>query len=435
MASSDASLKVLAAGLPELECDLLGSWLTPEGTAFGVAQGGPLQCMAEQADVVLVDGAELLKDARWLDEAGRAAYTPAIVAVVARGGVVETVEALRNGATDCLVRPLRLDKLQVVLRNASGVKALQGRVERMRGSGDGGDAVGRIVGESPVMRQALALAARAADYPVDVLIRGETGTGKELFARALHAMSGRRQGPFVAVDCGALPSELFESLLFGHRKGAFTGANEDHVGLLAQAQGGTLFLDEVGNLPLDAQAKLLRALQTRETWRLGDVQASSLDIRVLAATHHDLEAAAAEGSFRLDFYHRLRDFPLTLPPLRQRAGDILLLAKLFLDRHRTRFQLPPLQLDEEVSAHLNAYPWPGNVRQLENAMKHAAVMGNGTVTLADLPEDLRRWVAPAGELALPSDPGFEAVLPTPVMPLWQAEKLVARVERQAVGSG
>lgn len=308
MASSDASLKVLAAGLPELECDLLGSWLAPEGTAFGVAQGRTLQCMAEQADVVLVDGAELLKDPRWLDEAGRAAYTPAIVAVVARGGVVETVEALRNEATDCLVRPLRLDKLQVVLRGThageglagkSGAHARFGRWRRRRRPRRR-----REPGDAPpwAWRRGRPTTRWTCSS------RGETGTGKELFARALHAMSGRR-GPLVAVDCGALPSELFESLLFGHRKGAFTGANEDHVGLLAQAQGGTLFLDEVGNLSLDAQAKLLRALQTRETWRLGDVQASSLDIRVLAATHHDLEAAAAQGSFRLDFFHRLRDFP------------------------------------------------------------------------------------------------------------------------------
>ena len=434
MASVEHRPLALAAGLPEQECALLRSWLEAEGWAFGQAPGSARQCMTDEAAVVLVDGDLLLSQPQWLDEAGRAGFTPAVVAVVARGGVKETVEALRSGASDCLVRPLQADKALLVLRHAAELKALQGRVESLRGGLDKESVVSRIVGESPAMRQALALAARAAALPVDVLIRGETGTGKELFARALHSLSGRSQGPFVAVDCGALPAELVDSLFFGHRKGAFTGATEDRPGLLEQAEGGTLFLDEVGNLPADAQAKLLRALQTRETWRLGGLQSIPLDIRVLAATHSDLEAEAKAGRFRLDLFHRLQDFPLSLPPLRERDGDVTLLAQLFILRHRVRFNLPPLSLDDEVLKRIQDYPWPGNVRQLENAMKHAAVMASDIVHLQDLPQELCVWEPKVAGPGAVIDKGIQFILPEGLMPLWQAEKLVVcQLETRLIG--
>jgi DNA-binding NtrC family response regulator len=236
----------------------------------------------------------------------------------------------------------------------------------------------------------------------------------------------------VAVDCGALPPDLVEGLLFGQRKGAFTGANEDKAGLLEQADGGTVFLDEVGNLPLDAQTKLLRVLQTRENWRLGDTAPRPLDLRVLAATNSDLEDQAQAGRFRLDLYHRLCDFPLRVPPLRERTGDAVLLARLFLNRHRVRFHLPPVKLADDVAARLRDYPWPGNVRQLENAMKQTAVLAEAEVSLEHLPQDVLSYVAPLQRPVEVQVPRFKA--PEGLMPLWKAEKLVrAEVESRLLG--
>jgi anaerobic nitric oxide reductase transcription regulator len=217
--------------------------------------------------------------------------------------------------------------------------------------------------------------------------------------------------------------------LFGQRKGAFTGATEDKAGILEQSDGGTVFLDEVGNLPLEAQTKLLRVLQTRENWRLGDTQPRPLDLRVLAATNADLEGSARLGGFRLDLYHRLCDFPLRVPPLRERGGDIEQLARLFLNRHRARFQLPPAVLGESVIERLRAYPWPGNVRQLENAMKQIAVLAEETVLPEHLPREVQEYVRTPFKSAVFGGP--EVTVPEGIQPLWKAERgVIAELERR-----
>lgn len=311
-----------------------------------------------------------------------------VVQVLESRDAARVAPALQAGAVDCLVSPLEAEPTRRRLRRCVQARSLWARLEERRAELRRGQSVSLLAGESPALRAVVAAAIQAADFPVDVVICGETGTGKELLARVLHECSGRAAGPFVVVDCGAINDELADSELFGHRKGAFTGAVSDREGLLSQAQGGTLFLDEVANLSLGVQAKLLRALQNREIWPLGESEPLALDLRVVSASHADLRALAAQGRFRLDLFHRLAGLELTLPPLRRRGRDILLLARLFLARHRERFGKGPCELSPEVEACLLRAAWPGNVRQLDNCMKQAALFSQDRVDLGVLPPDL-----------------------------------------------
>ncbi len=254
-----------------------------------------------------------------------------------------------------------------------------------------------LVGESPRMREACTLLAKAAGLDITVLVLGETGTGKELAARAIHDRSARRERRFVPVNCGALPGELVESELFGHARGAFTGAVTAKPGLFEEAQGGTIFLDEVGELPLAAQVKLNRALQEREIRPLGDTQPVKVDVRVIAATHRDLREEARAGRFREDLFYRLHVFPVTLPPLRERPGDVPLLAAHFLEKHARGHRRGLGGFEPEALRRLAAHAWPGNVRELENAVERAvAVAAAERIGAADLPPE----VAPAQASAL-----------------------------------
>jgi DNA-binding NtrC family response regulator len=414
---------IAAEGLSAEEREGLDALCAQEGWGLGPSAS---------ASVVLIDpGAD---GGAAAVEAAVGAHVRAgrqVVPVLERLGAALVAPSQRAGAADFLVRPWDRAKAASVLRHVLELGSLSDAVRGAEEKLWQGLPATRMAGESPALLAVLGAAAQAAEYPVDVLIHGETGTGKELLARVVHESSGRRLAPFVAVDCGAIHDDLADSLLFGHRRGAFTGAIADHAGLLEQANGGTLFLDEIGNLSPAVQAKLLRALQNREVWRLGDSAPRAVDLRVLAATHADLEAASAKGSFRADLYHRLADVRIVLPPLRERGGDIALLAHLFLDRHRSRFGLGPCALGPEALARLEAFHWPGNVRQLENALKQAAVLAAEQVLPEHLPQEVLdgpppRAAAPLGELA-----GLS--LPEGIVPLWELEQQVTtQVERRAI---
>jgi transcriptional regulator with PAS, ATPase and Fis domain len=239
---------------------------------------------------------------------------------------------------------------------------------------------------------------RVADSPATVLVTGESGTGKEIVARALHARSGRSAGPFVKVNCAAIPETLFESELFGYEKGAFTGAASRKPGRFELAHGGTLFLDEIGEMPLSTQPKLLRALQESSFYRVGGTRTISVDARLVAATNRDLRAAVRDGAFREDLFYRLNVVPIHLPPLRERRGDVARLAELLRARFATRFAKPCARIGTEALAALERHEWPGNIRELENAIERAVLLCDGPeLALADLPEELRAATPDAGD--------------------------------------
>jgi DNA-binding NtrC family response regulator len=260
---------------------------------------------------------------------------------------------------------------------------------------EGEDAAGAVLGRSPAMRRVQELAERVAQVDSTVLITGESGVGKEVLARFIHERSARAAGPFVAINCGALPESLLESELFGHVRGAFTGATQDRTGLFEAAQGGTLLLDEIGEVPPSMQVKLLRALQERQVRRVGENASRSVDVRVLAATNRDLAADIKTGRFRQDLYYRLRVVEARIPPLRERRDDILTLARLFLARAATRHGRPVSGLSPEAAQQLLRYDWPGNVRELENTLERAVVMTPGSrVEPRDLPDEVRGALTP-----------------------------------------
>ncbi|MGC3996434.1 MAG: sigma-54 dependent transcriptional regulator [Anaeromyxobacter sp.] len=340
-----------------------------------------------------------------------------VVLVTAHATVQTAVDALRRGAHHYLVKPVQWEELAMVLRQAIAHERARRDLERLRGELERVSGFEELVGDSPAMREVFRVVDQVAGADATVLLRGETGTGKELVARALHRRSPRRDRPFVAVNCTAVPRELMESEFFGHEKGAFTGATARRQGRFQQADTGTLFLDEVGDLDLGLQAKLLRALQEREVTRVGAERAERVDVRVVAATNRDLEALVKEGRFRDDLYYRLDVIPLRLPPLRERAGDLPALLDHFLrsfaERYGRALPLPP----PEVLAAARAYAWPGNVRELRNLCERAALMG-------------REAVAPLlGPSAAPA-PGLAAAAEFRLPLLDARARLVERFERE-----
>ena len=293
-------------------------------------------------------------------------------------------EAVRRGASDYFVLPSDLDLLRRTLR--ARVEAARERARRTGELRGPGDPFRELLGGSATLRAALTKARRVLPHgDVTVLITGETGTGKELMARALHDGGPRVEGPFVAVNCAAIPAQLLESELFGHERGAFTDAHEAKRGLFEEANDGTLFLDEVGHLPLPLQGKLLRALEEKRIRRVGATESRSVDVRIIAATHVNLGEAVRRGEFREDLFYRLNVVSLELPPLRERGGDIELLAEAFLAALAARYRLPCPELTGNVRAALRAHPWPGNVRELRHAIERALLLSEpGTLNPAEL---------------------------------------------------
>ncbi len=300
-----------------------------------------------------------------------------VIVQTAHGGIDNVVSAMRAGAFDFVVKPVGAERLHVSLRNALNTSALEGEINRIKRSRNGTLGFADIITKSPAMQSVLRMAEKAAASAIPVLISGESGVGKELVARAIHGSGERRAKPFVAVNCGAMPENLIESILFGHEKGSFTGATERHPGKFVEASGGTLLLDEVGELPPSAQVKLLRAIQEGEVEPVGARKAVKVDVRIISATNRDLIAEVKEGRFREDLFYRLHVFPITVPPLRARPADIPALTRHFLALFAAEEGKPIRAITPEAVQLLSAYHWPGNIRQLENAVFRAVVLAEG----------------------------------------------------------
>jgi two-component system nitrogen regulation response regulator NtrX len=331
-----------------------------------------------------LDGLETLTRLRDLDGG------PQIVMISGHGTIATAVEATQRGAFDFLEKPLDTDRLLLTVRNALAHAELVGENARLRQAAEDRYA---MVGDSPALQVVRELIDKVGPTAARVLITGENGTGKELVARAIHAVSPRRDRPMVEVNCAAIPSELIESELFGHMKGSFTGAFADRVGKFEQADGGTLFLDEVGDMSLSAQAKLLRVLQEGVVTRIGGAKPIQVDVRVLAATNKDLESEIAESRFREDLLYRLNVVPIEVPPLRERLEDIPALVAHFADLLGASAGVPGKRFGDEAVRRLQTRPWPGNIRELRNAVERALILAPGKVVTAPdvdrlLPPDL-----------------------------------------------
>jgi two-component system response regulator HydG len=387
--------------------EVLAMLLRRDGHRVDVFPGAEpfLAALAEQSyDLLMtdlrmpgVDGLELLRRAK--------AVSPdmPVVLVTAHASVPTAVAAIRDGAFDYVEKPFDNDECRALVGRALQVRRLTRENRRLRAALQRTAGSPEITTESPAMREVLDLAARAARSRATVLVTGESGTGKELVARTIHDHSDRALGPFVAVNCKAFASGVLESELFGHEKGAYTGAQTARAGVFERAGGGTLFLDEIGEVDLDFQAKLLRALQTREVLPVGGTR--PLDVRIVAATNRDLRAEVAAGRFREDLFFRLAVIPIRLPPLRERPEDVLPLARLFLARFSADLGRELLGFHMSVETWLMSHPWPGNVRELENLIERAAVLARGdTITIDDL-------------LLEPPSPGVTTTDPDDALPL------------------
>ncbi len=332
---------------------------------------------AGSADAVMLDlvmpgqgGLETLKEMR-----ARSFMQPVIV-LTATGGIDTVVQAMQAGAQDFFVKPASPERIMVSIRNALQMGDLKGEVDRLKKRSSGKITFEELIGASPAMAIVKRLGERAAKSSIPILILGESGVGKELIARAVHGASDRAGKPFVAVNCGALPENLVESILFGHEKGSFTGASDKHLGKFQEASGGTLFLDEVGELPLDMQVKLLRALQEGEIDPVGSKRSVKVDVRIVSATNRDLTQRVNQGHFREDLFYRLNVFPIEAPSLRERREDIPALIEHFIRRFNVEEGKRVAGATPETIALLTGHDWPGNVRQLENAVYRAIVLAD-----------------------------------------------------------
>src|SRR5271166_2491255 len=312
-----------------------------------------------------------------LRESRKVEATFPVILMTAYGSVEEAVTAMKEGAFDFIQKPVDLDHLKLLLERATKQQELLRENLLLREEYAAHYGFPRIVAEHPAMKDASQMTQRVAATDSTVLLLGESGTGKELFARAVHHLSPRAAAPFVALNCAAIPEGLVENELFGHERGAYTGAGARKMGKLELAHRGTLFLDEIGELPLAIQSKLLRVLEEKRFERVGGTQQIDVNVRILTATNKDLRAAVAEKSFREDLYFRISAVPITIPPLRDRGDDVLLLAENFLERFRREFHKPNLRLTDETRERIQSYSWPGNVRELQNAIERAAILSTG----------------------------------------------------------
>ena len=373
---------------------LLQSMLARAGYDVVIAEGGDAAAaLLTGADAAEIDAVVLDLVMPDLDGLGvlarirEAGLTTPVIVQTAHGGIDNVVSAMRAGATDFVVKPVGAERLEVSLRNALATKALASEIQRIKRSHSGTLTFKDIITRSQRMHAVLRQAEKAAGSAIPVLIEGRSGVGKELIARAIHGSGERRARPFVAVNCGAIPDNLVESILFGHEKGAFTGATDRHTGKFVEAHGGTLFLDEVGELPPAAQVKLLRAIQEGEVEPVGARKPVKVDVRLISATNRDLIADVKDGRFREDLFYRLHVYPIAVPSLAERPEDIPELARHFLARFAAEEGKRIRRIDDDAMTLLSGYRWPGNVRQLENAVFRAVVLADGDeVGVADFPQ-------------------------------------------------
>jgi len=356
-----------------------------DGTAgLAAFQEHPVDLIVTDIRMPGLDGLDLLARVR--------AMQPdlAVVVLTAHGTIDSAVEAMRIGAADYLTKPFNRDQLKTAVRKAFDVASLRSENRLLRQIVADRFSFANMIAASRSMRAVTDTAGRVAQSDATVLLEGESGTGKELLAKAIHFHSARNRGPFVTINCGAIPEQLLESELFGHRRGSFTGAVGDKRGKFEAADGGTIFLDEIGELPPLLQVKILRVLQEREIDKVGETRPLKVDVRVIAATNRDLEKMIGGGGFRDDLYYRLAVVSIRVPPLRERVDDIPLLVDHFLDKHAERLRRERPPVDKAVYSALNLYTWPGNIRELENVIERALVLNrDGVLGLDDLPDRLR----------------------------------------------
>ena len=359
--------------------------ICPDGrTAVAALEKDVFDCILVDLDMPGLGGVEVIARCKELSP-----DTEAVV-LTGKSSLDTAVAALRQGAFDYLTKPCRLAEIDRVLSQAVQRRALSLKCRALKRQVAQANGESQLIGETSGMRRVKLLIEKVAPSDAAVLIRGETGTGKELVARALFEQSARAEGPYVTVNCGALPESLIESELFGHRKGAFTGAEDHRTGLFQMADGGTLFLDEIGELPKAMQAKLLRVLETGEIRRVGDDQIAQVDVRILAATHRDLDAMAADGDFREDLLFRINTFEIAIPPLRDRPSDLPFLAEHLAARFTGR-RGGAVQISTPAMKELASHSWPGNVRELANVIEHATILCDaGVIEAEHLPHRFSR---------------------------------------------
>jgi len=422
--------KVLIVDDDTSMCELLAEGLMHHGYEVRW-HASPHEALAQLAqrdfDVVLTD--INMRDMSGLELCQKAteAHPELPVIVITAFGSMETaVQAIRAGAYDFITKPFDIDVVAIAIERAVKHGVLTREVQRLQKAVDESRRYDELLGASPAMKEVYDLLERVGESESTVLVSGESGTGKELVARALHRRSKRSAGPFVAINCAAMPEQLLESELFGHTKGAFTDARIARPGLFVQAKGGTIFLDEIGDMPVGLQPKLLRALQERTVRPVGGDTETPIDVRVVAASNRDLETAIEERKFREDLYYRINVIHVELPPLRARGADVLLLANHYLQHFAAQSQKDVRSLDPEAAEKLSAYAWPGNVRELANCMERAvALTRNESIGVADLPEKIRAYRTSHVLIA--------ATDPSELVPMEEVEKRYILRVLEAVG--
>jgi two-component system response regulator AtoC len=422
--------KVLIVDDDTSMCELLAEGLVQHGydARWYASPHDALAELAERPyDVVLTD--INMRDMTGLELCQKAteAHPELPVIVITAFGSMETaVQAIRAGAYDFITKPFDIDVVAIAIERAVKHGVLTREVQRLQRAVDESRRFDELLGASPAMKEVYDLLERVGESESTVLVSGESGTGKELVARALHRRSKRSTGPFVAINCAAMPEQLLESELFGHTKGAFTDARNARPGLFVQAKGGTIFLDEIGDMPIGLQPKLLRALQERMVRPVGGDTETAIDVRVVAASNRDLETAIEERKFREDLYYRINVIHVELPPLRARGADVLLLATHYLEHFAAQSQKDVRSLDAEAAEKLSSYAWPGNVRELANCMERAvALTRNESIGVTDLPEKIRSYRTSHVLVA--------ATDPTELVPMEEVEKRYILRVLEAVG--
>jgi two-component system, NtrC family, response regulator AtoC len=385
-------------------CEVYSMLLSDLGVEIVTAGGGEEalgKARADRPDVVITDLAMPGMDGMALLKAMREEFhdVPVVVAT-AFGSIESAVNAMRAGAFDYVTKPVEEETLLLTARKALSFAGVLAENRALRRELESRYDMRQILGESPEMMRALKMSGDVAKTDTTVLILGESGTGKELVARAVHFNSPRARGPFIPVNCAAIPETLLESELFGHEKGAFTGADRRREGRVESSNGGTLFLDEIGDMPTALQAKILRLLQEKEFQRVGGREPIKADVRFLCATNRDLAKAVKEGKFREDLFYRIHVFPIMLPPLRERGADVLLLAKFFIKKYSREMGKPVGQIGRDAQTLLTQYRWPGNIRELENVIERAVILCEGESLTADaLPAEIQNDKPPGPERA------------------------------------